>query len=129
MVFCVPDHLEREVDAAVPLQRVHARDRILLARRRRTCVAPNSSAQRASASSTSTAMILPGADQPRGLDRVEPDAAAAQDRHAGAGWTFARLKTGPAPASTPQLTRHTTSSGASLRIGMTLSSGNTEWVA
>ncbi len=45
------------------------------------------------------------------------------------GGTLARLKTGPAPASTPQLTRHTTSSGASFRMGMTLSSGSTEWVA
>src|SRR5438132_10827445 len=35
------------------------------------------------------------------------------------GGTLARLNTGPAPASTPQETRHTTSSGASLRMGMT----------
>ena len=45
------------------------------------------------------------------------------------GGTLARLNTGPAPASTPQLTRQTTSSGASLRIGMTLTPGSTACVA
>jgi hypothetical protein len=45
------------------------------------------------------------------------------------GGTLARLNTGPAPASTPQLTRQTTSSGASARIGITLCSGSTAWVA
>ena len=45
------------------------------------------------------------------------------------GGTLATLKTGPAPARTPQLTRHTTSSGASFRTGMTLSSASTAWVA
>ena len=39
------------------------------------------------------------------------------------GLTCARLTTEPKPVITPQLTRQTTSSGASLRIGMTLTSG------
>src|SRR5881409_3520427 len=45
------------------------------------------------------------------------------------GGTLARFHTGPAPARTPQLTRQTTSSGASRRTGMTLSSSTTERVA
>ncbi len=45
------------------------------------------------------------------------------------GGTLARLNTGPAPASTPQLTRQARSSGMSFRMGMTLSSGSTECVA
>ena len=45
------------------------------------------------------------------------------------GGTLARLMTGPAPASTPQLTRQATSSGASARMGITLSSGRTACVA
>ena len=41
------------------------------------------------------------------------------------GDTRARLTTAPAPAATPQLTRHTTSRGASFRIEITDSSGRT----
>ena len=43
--------------------------------------------------------------------------------------TLARLITGPTPASTPQLTRQATSSGASFRMGITPSSSMTAWVA
>ena len=83
MVFCGADHLEREVHAAGAAERLDARDRVLL---------------RGVDDVGGAELLRPGellahhvhgddparADQARGLDRVEPDAAAAPDGDAGA---------------------------------------------
>ena len=94
-----------------------------------TWVAPNSSAQASFCGITSTAMILPAPTSRAAWMVFRPTPPQPHTATLAPGGTFARLNTGPAPASTPQETRHTTSSGASLRIGMTLSSMSTECVA
>ena len=94
-----------------------------------TWVAPNSSAHSSFCGMTSTAMILPAPTRRAAWMVLSPTPPQPNTATLAPGGTLARLKTGPAPASTPQLTRHTTSSGASLRIGMTLASGSTECVA
>ena len=78
---------------------------------------------------TSTAMILPAPTRRAAWIVLRPTPPQPKTATLAPGGTLARLNTGPAPASTPQLTRHTTSSGASFRMGMTLSSGSTECVA
>src|SRR5262247_1306116 len=76
------DHLEREIDAAAPRERLHAGDRIFL-----RGVDDVRGAELLGPGELLLHHVdrddLAGADQPRGLDRVEPDAAAAEHRHAG----------------------------------------------
>src|SRR5687767_7390382 len=78
---------------------------------------------------TSTAMILPAPTIFAAWMVLRPTPPQPQTATLAPGGTLARLKTGPAPASTPHDTRHATSSGASLRIGITLGSGSTVCVA
>ena len=94
-----------------------------------TWVAPNSSAHASFCGITSTAMILPAPTSLAAWIVLSPTPPQPHTATLAPGGTLARLNTGPAPASTPQETRHTTSSGASLRMGMTLSSMRTECVA
>src|SRR5207244_6701375 len=93
-----------------------------------TWVAPNSSAQASFWGMTSTAMILPAPTSRAAWIVLRPTPPQPNTATLAPGGTFARLNTGPAPANTPQLTRQTTSSGASLRIGITLTSGSTACV-
>ena len=70
-------------------------------------------------------MILPAPTSPAAWIVFRPMPPQPNTTTVEPGGTLARLTTEPKPAITPQLTRQTTSSGASLRIGMTLSSGST----
>ena len=123
-----PDDLEGEVDAAAPLKAcTRATGSSFEASTR--CVAPNSSAHASFRGSTSTAMIRPAPTRRAAWTVFSPTPPQPHTATLAPGGTLATLKTGPAPARTPQLTRHTTSRGASFRTGITLSSASTAWVA
>ena len=93
------------------------------------CVAPNSSAHTSFCRLTSTAMIFPAPTMRAAWMVLSPTPPQPNTATLAPGGTLARLNTGPAPASTPQLTRQARSSGASFRTGITLSSSTTERVA
>src|SRR5437016_5197464 len=99
------------------------------AERRTTWLARNPSAHSSFFGSTSTAMIFAAPTSRAAWMVLRPTPPQPNTATLAPGGTLARFHTGPAPARTPQLTRQTTSSGASRRTGMTLSSSTTERVA
>src|SRR5215831_18584017 len=93
------------------------------------CVAPNSRDHSSLWSNTSTAITLPAPINAAAWIALSPTPPQPKTTTFEPGVTLARLITAPAPVITPQLTRHTTSSGASLRIGTTFCSGRTAFSA
>ena len=73
----------------------------------------------------STAMMRLALRHDRADDRRQADAAEAEHGDAGAASTLAVLSTAPMPVVTPQPSRQTLSSGASLRIFASEISGST----